>query len=69
MIRVWRDHSFIVICFALGLVSLGLALWFIWPPDADRMFDIWIGVAHAFLTVAGIYMIAGISREKNKVEG
>jgi len=66
--RVWQNHSLTVVLTFLGLSATALAVWYVWPLEADRWFDLLSGLGAGFLTVALFNWLSGPLRERNKPE-
>jgi thiol:disulfide interchange protein len=68
VIWLWRNHSLTIVLTGLGLFLTVLALYFVWPLEPDRWFDILSGFGSGVLTVALFNWLSGPLREKNKPE-
>ncbi len=66
--RFCRDHSLTIILTILGVTSTGIGMWFVWPLEPDRWFDIFSGIGAGLGTVAVMNWLAGPFYERNKPE-
>lgn len=64
MIRLWRDHSLTIVMVAIGCALSGLAFMI----EADRWFDLWLGLGQGTLTAALMFFLSQYFREVAKPE-
>lgn len=66
--KYWRDHSLTIFLTLLGIVCTVVGIWYVWPLDNDRKFDLWTGAGLGIGIIALFNWLSGPLREKNKPE-
>ena len=68
MNRFWHDHSLSIILTILGLMLTAAGVWYVWPLDEDRIWDLLTGAGLGVGIIALYSWLSGPFRERNKPE-
>lgn len=63
-----RQHSLTLELLALGIALTAVGVWFVWPLEKDRWFDIFSGLGAGCATVALMNILSWGARETVRPE-